>query len=124
MTDATIREAVKAFYEEGGGKDKADFLHSPNAEARYGPVAAWDVSAVTNMLGLLQHCHCFAADVSGWDVAAVRDMVQLFANCRSFAANLSAWRVGAGTDTLSMFLGADAFDRKGAPWADDKAFTG
>ena len=120
MTDATIREAVKAFYEEGGGK--ADFLHSPNAEARYGPVAAWDVSRVTNMRELLCQCHCFAADVSGWDVTAVRDMFGLFMDCLRFTANLSAWRVGAGTDTYSMFYGARAFDRKGAPWADDEAF--
>eukprot|EP01048_Picozoa_sp_COSAG05_P030174 COSAG05_NODE_10338_length_570_cov_185.791932_2_plen_60_part_01 len=46
LTNETIKEAVEAFCEEGGGKASADFLHSPQAEAKYGPVSAWDVSAV------------------------------------------------------------------------------
>ena len=59
MTDATIQEAVLAFCEEGGGREKATFLHSPNAEARYGPVAAWDVSGVQNMSMLFWNCTRF-----------------------------------------------------------------
>ena len=59
MTDATIQEAVLAFCEEGGGREKATFLHSPNAEARYGPVAAWDVSGVQNMSYLFSCCESF-----------------------------------------------------------------
>jgi surface protein len=148
MTDATIREAVKAFWVEGGGQAKADFLHSPNAEARYGPVSAWDVSGVstmrelfcgcrsfaadvsgwdvsgvTNMISVFDNCQSFAADVLDWDVAGVQDMRYLFCNCPRFTANLSAWRVGAGTHTRGMFRGADAFDRKGAPWAKPEAFN-
>ena len=59
LTNETIREAVEAFCEEGGGRAVADFLHSPQAEAKYGPVVAWDVSAVTSMRELFKNCAAF-----------------------------------------------------------------
>ena len=49
MTNTRIEATVAAFTEDGGGKNKADFLHSPHGEAKYGPVWSWDVLvAVTN----------------------------------------------------------------------------
>jgi len=56
-------------------------------------------------------------------VAAATNMRCLFHSCTRFAANLSAWRVGADSYTDCMFGGADAFDRKGAPWAKPNAFN-
>ena len=78
LTNETIREAVKAFCEEGGGKEKADFLHSPQAEAKYGPVSAWDVSAVTNMYELFRYCEAFNQPLGAWKVDRVTDMGFMF----------------------------------------------
>ena len=74
MTNERIRQAVAAFAEEGGGKGRADFLHSPNAEAEYGPVAGWDVAEVSSFKYLFAECAKFNADISGWDTASVTDM--------------------------------------------------
>ena len=87
LTNETIKEAVQAFCEEGGGKETADFLHSPQAEAKYGPVSAWDVSAVTNM-------------------------EDLFCNCAAFNQPLGAWKVDQVTNMRDMFYGAAALASK------------
>ena len=59
---------MDAFCEEGGGRKyqygetTADFRQSPKAEAKYGPVGLWDISEVTNMLGLFYRCTTFNED--------------------------------------------------------------
>ena len=46
VTNESTKAAANAFCEEddAGGYKTADFRHSPKAEAKYGPVALWDVS--------------------------------------------------------------------------------
>ena len=65
------------------------------AEAKYGPVSAWDVSEVTNMK-------------------------YLFFGCAAFDQPLGEWKVDQVTNMGGMFYGAAAMARK-PPWysADD-----
>ena len=47
MTNESVRAAIKAIKEENGGNE-CDFLHSPVATAKYGPVPLWEVQGVTD----------------------------------------------------------------------------
>ena len=68
MTNETIKQAVSEFKRES-----ADF-NSPHARARWGRVADWDVSHVTDMRGLFDGAHQFNEDISDWDVSNVTGM--------------------------------------------------
>ena len=46
--------------------------------AMYGPIANWDVSAITNMRELFYDLQNFNADISNWDTSKVTDMQQMF----------------------------------------------
>ena len=48
------------------------------AIATYGPVADWDVSAITNMYQLFYGLSKFNADISSWNTSGVTDMRQMF----------------------------------------------
>eukprot|EP00964_Phaeocystis_antarctica_P006491 scaffold3508_cov47-Phaeocystis_antarctica.AAC.1 len=48
------------------------------AIATYGPIADWDVSAITDMGGLFKYLKNFDADVSNWDTSSVTTMYQMF----------------------------------------------
>ena len=82
---------MKAFCEEDGGWSQwgtktADFLHSPQAEAKYGPVSAWDVSAVTNMEQLFYNCAAFDQPLGAWKVDQVTNMRWMFAGAAALAS--------------------------------------
>ena len=57
--------------------------------ARYGPIADWDVSAISNMLGIFYNLSNFNADISSWDTSSVTEMTGMFAAARSFNQPLS-----------------------------------
>ena len=44
----------------------------------YGPIASWDVSAVTDMSDLFDGLGQFNADISSWDTSSVTDMTDMF----------------------------------------------
>ena len=82
---------MKAFCEEDGGWSQygtktADFLHSPQAEAKYGPVSAWDVSAVTRMEGLFYGCAAFNQPLGAWKVDQVTNMRAMFNGAAALAS--------------------------------------
>ena len=116
MTDARMGAAVVAFAEEGGGKGKTDFLHSPRAEAEYGPVWAWDVLAVTDMRGRFMDCANFNIDISSWDVRRVDDMGMMFHDAAKFDPPTGQWRVGNVGNMNNMFMGAVAFNQPIGQW--------
>ena len=47
---------------------------SAAAELNHGPIAQWDVSAITSMDSLFQDCTSFNGNLSAWDVRSVTDM--------------------------------------------------
>jgi len=46
--------------------------------ATYGPIANWDVSAITDMSELFKNLKIFDADVSNWDTSSVTTMHGMF----------------------------------------------
>ena len=106
---------MKAFCEEGGGRETADFLHSPQAEAKYGPVSAWDVSAVTDMEDLFRGCAAFDQPLGAWRVDQVTNMAYMFCGAAAFDQPIGAWKVDQATNMGYMFSGAAAMARK-PPW--------
>ena len=85
---AELKAAVKAF--------DAD---PTSAAAKYGPIADWDVSAITDMSGLFYNLRNFNADISSWDTSVVTDMSQMF-RVRSTPALPSTSAVGPTPCTL------------------------
>ena len=63
----SLKAAVQAYNDDAA-----------SAIATYGPVADWDVSAITNMYGLFDNLQNFNADVSNWNTSGVTDMNQMF----------------------------------------------
>ena len=66
-TKASLKTAVQAYN-----------ANPTAAIATYGPVADWDVSAITDMSGLFYDLKNFNADVSNWDTSGVTNMQQMF----------------------------------------------
>jgi hypothetical protein len=75
-TKASLQTAVQAFN-----------ANPTAATATYGPIADWDVSAITDMSSLFEddnddssydELKGFSADISGWDTSSVTDMSYMF----------------------------------------------
>ena len=110
-TDGGIRTAV------------GDWLADPvETKAKYGPIASWDTSGVTNMDWLFHRMKDFNEDLSGWNVSSVTSMVCMFEGATSFNGDLSAWNVSSVKDMGCMFKGATSFDRQlGGAWSTSTA---
>jgi surface protein len=62
---------------------------------KYGAIASWCVSRVTDMSDLFSSLRNFNADISGWDTSRVTDMNYMFFVCcspRAPAPNLPVTR--------------------------------
>ena len=64
---ATLKTAVQAFD-----------ANPTAAIAKYGPIAKWDVSVITDMGYLFNKLRNFNADVSSWDTSSVTSMYGMF----------------------------------------------
>ena len=67
FTNTLLKSAVLAFND-----------NPSSAEATYGPISGWDVSAVTRMYELFKDLRAFNADISGWETSGVTDMSYMF----------------------------------------------
>ena len=66
--------------------------NAASAEATYGPISRWDVSAITSMSQLFKDLRAFNEDLSGWDTSGVTDMSEMFRVCTAHALPpLSSW---------------------------------
>ena len=103
--DGGIRTAVNAWNEDPAA-----------AKARYGPIASWDTSGITNMSYLFYDREDFNEDISRWNVSNVVDMTQMFCGATSFTGDLSCWNVGQVVSMASMFRGATSFTGDLSNW--------
>ena len=79
------------------------------AKAKYGPIASWDTSGITNMAMLFFNKEDFNEDISRWNVSNVVNMDMMFTDATSFTGDLSSWEVGQVKSMASMFVGATSF---------------
>ena len=61
------------------------------AEATYGHIRDWDVSAVTSMGELFQEKGEFDDDISKWDVSKVTNMSFMFREASAFNQPIGEW---------------------------------
>ena len=101
------------------------------AKAKYGDVASWDTSRVTNMdfvFGYSNPFHYgpdffwqswvsnFDADLSRWNTSLVTSMHGLFYEAFSFNGNVSQWDTGHVTDMSYAFYEATLFNSDLSKW--------
>ena len=73
-------------------------------------IIAWDVSSVTDMVGMFYQARVFDKDLSRWDTAQVTTMQNMFKSAAFFSADIKHWDVGKVTSMRSMFSGATDFN--------------
>ena len=108
LTNQTIHQAVRDYL--GGGARKKDIVD------KYGEISNWDVSNVTNMLGMFSNATSFNQPLNKWNVSNVTNMVAMFENATSFNQPLNNWDVSNVEDMRYMFYGAKSFDRPLNKW--------
>jgi len=108
MTNETIRDAVKSF--------NKDYFKSPRAEAKWGRIADWNVSQVTDMGWLFRNMRQFNEDLSLWDVGNVTNMDRMFQGATSFNRDVINWDVGQVTNMDSIFRDATSFNGDVRKW--------
>ena len=105
--DGGINTAVHAWCEDPAA-----------AKARYGPIASWDTSGVTNMSMLFLGKRDFNEDISRWNVSKVVNMSSTFHHATSFNGDLSCWDVGQVRYMSATFANTTSFDRQlSGAWA-------
>jgi len=80
------------------------------AIAKYGPIACWDVSGVTDMSHLFKQMRNFDTDISSWDTSAVTSMYAMFEQADEFNQPLT-WDTSRVTDMRYMFINAKKFNQ-------------
>ena len=105
LNNETIRVAVE------------EWLDDPQAaEEKYGDISDWDVSNVTDMIGLFSGAISFNQDISNWDVSEVINMSYMFFNCIEFNQDIGNWNVSNVMDMSGMFGKAIMFDQDLNGW--------
>ncbi len=113
MRDEGMHEAIDNPDHDGGIRTAVRlwFADPAAAKARYGPIASWDTSGITDMYALFYYKEDFNEDISRWNVSNVVNMEVMFLRATSFNGDLSRWNVSNVKEMDGMFEGATSFDR-------------
>ena len=92
LTDANIRSAIRLWHDTS----ESD---RPLLEELYGgPIANWDVTAITALDEAFADMDNFDSDLSQWDVSRVTSLRAAFYNTTQFSANVATWDVSSVVD--------------------------
>ena len=92
------------------------------AKTRYGPIASWDTSGVTDIDLLFHKKADFNEDISCWNVSNVLKMTSTFYCASSFNGDLSSWDVAQVRSMRFTFQHATSFTcQLGGEWATSTA---
>ncbi len=80
------------------------------------PIGSWTVNNVTNMVGMFRNATSFNQDISSWVLSSVIDINGMFRNATAFNQYIGSWSVSAVTDMNKMFYGATAFNQNIGDW--------
>ena len=72
-------------------------------------ISSWDVSNVTDMIGVFHRANSFNQDISSWDVSNVQKMSDMFNTAKVFNQDISSWDVSNVTDCEGFSTGATAW---------------
>jgi surface protein len=105
LTDGTIHGAVALWC-----------CNRRLARRIYGPIEEWDVSQVTNMLGLFEGWPNFNANIGRWDVSQVVDLSRIFRWASDFNQSVENWNVCNVRTMKQAFDRAEAFNQPLSRW--------
>ena len=80
------------------------------------PIGSWDVSNVTDMLGMFFRAFAFNQTIDSWDVSSVTNMTNMFYLATSFNQPIGSWDVSSVTDMIAMFGLATVFNQPIDSW--------
>jgi surface protein len=110
ITNSNFLEFVKAWQQ-----DPKQFTSKP--------IAAWNVSQVTNFTAAFFQDVEFNEDISEWDTSSATTFQQMFDGCASFNQDISDWDTSHVEDFGYMFYEADSFNQNLTEWNVSKAKT-
>jgi len=105
-------------YENGGSVDD-DYWYNIPSDYGYSfneDVSAWDVSSVTDMMGMFYKTYNFNQDIAAWETSKVKTMASMFKDASSFNSNIEAWDVSRVKSMSSMFEDAVSFNSAIGAW--------
>ena len=128
----TIREAVIE-WDDNENKSKKKYGHIANwdtsevtdmnnlfsnGESFNQPIGAWDVSNVTSMHAMFGNAYNFNQPIDNWNVSKVEDMSFMFCSSEGMKFNqpLDNWDVSKVTNMEYMFLSAESFNQPIGSW--------
>ena len=100
FSDETLRVAVQEWQRDRG-----------SAMVKYGPIADWDTSQVTDMSRLFADATTFNEPLTRWDTSNVRSMSGMFGYASAFNQQLDHFDTSRVTQMSSMFYDASAFNQ-------------
>ena len=105
LTDSNFQTAANLWFD-----------NQAEANATYGHISDWNVSAVTDMSSAFKDRSTFNEDISGWNVSSVTKMGSMFRNAYAFDQPIGNWDVSSVTNMGSMFRQATNFDQPIGDW--------
>ena len=79
-------------------------------------IGMWDTSAVTDMTDMFNGASSFNQDIGRWDTSKVTSMDRMFSEARSFYQDIGSWDTSSVTCMVWMFRGASAFNQDIGRW--------
>ena len=92
------------------------FSNQVDANATYGHIIDWNVSAVTDMSNAFQNRTNFDENITGWDVSNVTKMSSMFNGATSFNQPIGDWNTSAVANLQAMFYGGSSFNKDIGDW--------
>merc|ERR1711988_1063500 len=80
------------------------------------PLNNWNVSNVSNMIGMFNRARSFNQPLYNWNVSNVTNMDSMFCYAQSFNQPLNNWNVSNVTNMQGIFLGAFNFNQDLSSW--------
>ena len=76
----------------------------------------WNMSNVTNVIGMFESASQFNQAIGSWDVSQVQNFDGMFIYAVSFNQDIGDWNVSNGTSFGNMFEGASVFNQDISSW--------
>jgi hypothetical protein len=103
-------------FEDGASGGSYYSSSATNAYYFNAAIGAWDVSSVTDMLGILYAAQQFDQTISAWETSQVTTMRNMFKDAYKFNSAIEAWDVSKVKTMARMFYNANEFNSAIGAW--------